>query len=328
MSSENDEQLRLARNSIYGKCGEYSEHEALSIIERLVTLELPSAMLLLGHLYWEGFVVERDDRMAFELISKAVAMDFIPAMTSLGGLYFSGTGCVKDFDKAVHWYEQGEARGDGFYSVHVGAVALGGFEFQRSFGLSVNGVQHPAPRSFLGKLNRWLLDCKRKVVAKQAAVLDRNPNAYAGSPKRYLPFMGSIGGSPALKLAGQRTIEQIGWRNAFLDEAVWFPLAELGFDHGDLPTFSGLMSLGIEQNGFSWTLDDQTCLKIRAAVGDRLPSITEEIACALPDKGGNARLAQQANAEILELSVCSTSVGTMGELNYRGGSNLLSFDDS
>lgn len=317
LSNEYEDQLRLARGCIYGRKGELSEPDSLAVLERLVVQDVPGAMLLLGHLYWEGIIVERDDSRAFQLISKAVAMDFVPAMSSLGGLYFSGVGCNKDFEKALHWYEQGGNRRNNFDYIHVGGVALDVFEFQSSFGLSLNYVQHLAPGRLLEKLNRWLLDCKRNVIAKQATVLESNPNAFAGTHKRCLPFKGSIGGSPELILTGEEAIEQIGWRDASLEEDVWFPMTELGFDRGGLPKFSVLQSLVIERNGFSWSLDDNLCQRIRTATSVPMPSLVE----------GDEYLDITLCPRVIELSVTFTSVGIMGALSYRGGPSLLSFDN-
>lgn len=315
--SEFAKQLRFALNAIYGTDDRMSEQEALSVVEALAVEEYPAAMFELGLLYWKGFVVDQNHKRAFRLISKAVEAGFIPAMSSLGGLYFSGIGCEKNFDKAMHWYEQSEVQEQGYYNERIGAVALSKTEFRREFTVSLNDINRSLPSAFLEKLNQWRLACKREVVSEQSATLCRNPTAFFGTHKRCLPFNNSLGDS-CLKFAGQHSIEQIGWRNSWLDEEIWFSLTELGFKPSELPPFSLMNRLAINDNGVAWSLDQETCQRIRVAVSQPVPKQREK----------SMEITQQASPDVLELSVIFTSDGAMGGFGFRGDLELLSFDDT
>lgn len=318
-ASVNDlpKQLRFALNTIYGAENDFSELEALSVIEMLASDEYPAALFELGLLYWKGFVVAQDFKMAFRLISKAVEMDFIPAMSSLGGLYFSGIGCEQNFDKAMHWYAQGETNIPGYYNARIGAVALSKEEFRREFVVSISRIEHSIPIVLLEQLNQWRLACKKEVASEQLATLGRDPSAFSGAHKRCLPVKNSIGDS-CIKFAGKQSIEKIGWRNSWLDEEIWFPLSEFGFKHSELPLFSRLKDLGVNDNGLNWSLDDETARRIQMAMSpySQMP-VTSDF-----------RKSQNSPPREIELSVIFTADGTMGNFGFQGDSELLSFDNT
>ncbi|MEI7611891.1 MAG: hypothetical protein WCK63_03220 [Betaproteobacteria bacterium] len=95
-------------------------------------------------------------------------------------------------------------------------------------------------------------------------------------------------------------------------------MTELGFCRSELPPFSLMNSLCINDNGYSWSLDEDTCLQLRTVAGQCFPGQDIE----------NKINTQMDSTSVLELFLTFTSDGVMGNFGYRGKLELFSFDSA
>jgi TPR repeat protein len=71
------------------------------------------AQVALGHLYFEGKGVEKDDKKAFDWLHKAAEQGDSIAQYTIGLMYHDGDGVEQDYSKALHWYQK--SAGQGYY---------------------------------------------------------------------------------------------------------------------------------------------------------------------------------------------------------------------
>lgn len=66
----------------------------------------------LGHLYWQGKDVPKDDKMAALWYHKAASQGYAAAQYNLGVLYEQGRGVSQDSEQALLWYRRAAERGN------------------------------------------------------------------------------------------------------------------------------------------------------------------------------------------------------------------------
>lgn len=87
---------------------------------------MPDAQVNLGHMYNEGFGVERDLDAAFYWYQLAAEAGVGEAKYNLGLLYFSGEGVAKDLGVAINLFREAEEQNVREASYMIGLAALSG----------------------------------------------------------------------------------------------------------------------------------------------------------------------------------------------------------
>lgn len=220
---EINSELLVIHNLIYGRDPSHTKDIiAADRLLRLVERRIPYAIMLQAVFIWHCFGFEEAPYRAYALATEAAELGEMDALVVLASMHFVGYGCEQNFEKSLTLLERfnNEAPSVPIY-LNIGEVSLSYFNFRTEFILNVNGQKILGPMDALEKLNRWILHCKRKCIARQAETLKRNPKFPGFKSYRNLPFKGCIGGSP-LCLKGKDYISQIGFRNSWLEEAIWF----------------------------------------------------------------------------------------------------------
>lgn len=87
---------------------------------------MPDAQVNLGHMYNEGFGVDRDLEAAFYWYQLAAEAGVGEAKYNLGLLYFSGEGVAKDLGVAINLFREAEEQNIREASYMIGVAALSG----------------------------------------------------------------------------------------------------------------------------------------------------------------------------------------------------------
>lgn len=104
--------------------------EAISILNKLIELNDPTAMNMLGLMYVEGMGVEKDGLKAFNLFKRSVEKDFIKAYYNLGKCYEYGIGTEIDIEKAIELYKKGYDKGDSKCAYALGKIYIKGCKIE------------------------------------------------------------------------------------------------------------------------------------------------------------------------------------------------------
>jgi tetratricopeptide (TPR) repeat protein len=105
---------------------------------------MPAAENSLGHAYYNGLGVVRNDQKAFELWSKAAASGWPSAMGNLGTAYADGIYVKKDFAKSLDWSEKAIEAGNILSLSVVGNAYLNGKGVERDFSMASQYFQQAA----------------------------------------------------------------------------------------------------------------------------------------------------------------------------------------
>ncbi len=99
------------------------------------------AQTMLGEMYLEGIIVQKDYEKAFFWLAKAANSDNIKAQYLLGTMYENGLHVAKNIDRAVSWYKKAASRGD----------VLAQFNLALIYKEGKGGIQKSMPEAF-----KWL----------------------------------------------------------------------------------------------------------------------------------------------------------------------------
>jgi hypothetical protein len=239
-----EEELSRIFHLIYGdQPNSATDAEAVQRLHLLVDRQVPEALTIFANLLWHGYGVEKDVERAFALASQAADLGDLNALVLLASMHFEGAGCERNLAKSLELITRfdNEAPSLPIY-LQINEVGPGYFNFYNELTMRVNGSRAAAPLEVLEEFLNWVVDCKRKVIAKQSAIIKRNPGALGGRSHRRLPYKGSIGGSIFL-LKGKETISHLGVENGLVGEQIWFETSRFigwpkGVSFGDLTEFN------------------------------------------------------------------------------------------
>lgn len=192
-----EEELSRIFHLIYGdQPNSATDAEAVQRLHLLVDRQVPEALTIFANLLWHGYGVEKDVERAFALASQAADLGDLNALVLLASMHFEGAGCERNLAKSLELITRfdNEAPSLPIY-LQINEVGPGYFNFYNELTMRVNGSRAAAPLEVLEEFLNWVVDCKRKVIAKQSAIIKRNPGALGGRSHRRLPYKGSIGGS-------------------------------------------------------------------------------------------------------------------------------------
>jgi len=211
------------RNLVYSRDPSATKDaQAAERLVKLVERRIPYAVLLQSVFMWHGYGFEQDPDKAYALATEAAELGEIDALVVLASMHFAGYGCEQSFEKSVALIARFDNEAPVLpFCLRIGEVGLGYFEFTSEFIINVNGQNVVSPIDVLEELNYWILDCKRKCIAWQADILERDPKAFGGISTRRLPYKGSICGS-CFSLKGKNHISHLGFRASWLNEVIWF----------------------------------------------------------------------------------------------------------
>ena len=99
------------------------------------------AQTMLGEMYLEGIIVEKDYEKAFFWLAKAANKDNVKAQYLLGTMYENGLHVAKNLDRAVSWYKKAAKSGD----------VLAQFNLALIYKEGKGGIQKSMPEAF-----KWL----------------------------------------------------------------------------------------------------------------------------------------------------------------------------
>lgn len=241
-----EEELSRIFHLVYGdQPNSATDAEAVQRLHLLVDRRVPKALTIFANLLWHGYGVEKDVERAFALASQAADLGDLNALVLLASMRFEGAGCERNLAKSLELINRfnHEAPTAPIY-LQINEVGPGYFNFYNQLTMRVNGSGVTAPLETLEEFLNWVVNCKRKVIAKQSAIIDRNPDALGGRSRRRLPYKGSIGGSIFL-LKGKESISHVGVENGLVDEQIWFETSRfagwpIGVGFGDLTEFNSI----------------------------------------------------------------------------------------
>ncbi len=115
------------------------------------------AQTMLGEMYLEGIIVEKDYEKAFFWLAKAANRDSVKAQYLLGTMYENGFHVAKNLDRAVSWYKKAANSGD----------VLAQFNLALIYKEGKGGIQKSMPEAF-----KWLkmVENSQENVSHLAAV--------------------------------------------------------------------------------------------------------------------------------------------------------------
>lgn len=93
---------------------------------------------LLGLLYREGLIAEKNEDKAFELIHTAAQKEFPAAEFNTGRFYMIGLGCDIDFDQAIHWVTLAADHGNDRAAYALGYMYFKGFGVKQDYKKAVS----------------------------------------------------------------------------------------------------------------------------------------------------------------------------------------------
>lgn len=227
--SKSSAEFSSIRRLIYGNDPSIEKDRlAIAQLKKLADIGMPYAMLLQALFMWHGYGFDiQDPEKAYFLASQAAELGDMDALVVLASMHFVGYGCEQSFEKSIFLLNEFDSKAETVPAfLTIGAVSLGYFDFRKNFVSNINGVPVSLPIDLLEEFNRWVLSCKRKVIAKQKLILDKNPAALGGITYRKLPFKGAIGGS-RFSLKGEEYISHIGFFNDWINEEIWFSTDDL-----------------------------------------------------------------------------------------------------
>ena len=241
-----EEELSRIFHLIYGdQPNAATDAEAVQRLHLLVDRQVPEALTIFANLLWHGYGVKKDVERAFALASQAADLGDLNALVLVASMHFEGAGCERNFAKSLELINRfdDEVPSAPIY-LQINEVGPGYFNFYNELTMRVNGSGVAAPLEMLEEFLNWIVACKRKVIAHQSVIIDRNPDALGGRSRRRLPFKGSIGGSIFL-LKGMATISHVGVENGLLGEKIWFETSRFtgwpnGVSFGDLTEFNSI----------------------------------------------------------------------------------------
>ncbi len=249
MTSESDaSELSEINCLLFGRCPDSrKDAEAIKRLTTLVERQVPSALTTMASLIWQGFGITKNSARAFALAKQAAELGHAEALVLMASMHFEGAGCEQSLTKAIELINRFDDEAESIpLNLHISDAGPDYYNLLTEFVVRVNGCQAEAPLETLEQIIRWLVDCKRKVITKQAAILQRSPVAFGGISYRTLPFHGAIGGAVSL-LKGTDTITHIGMKDGWTEESVWFETNLFkgwpeGLSFGNLTEFEDLQA--------------------------------------------------------------------------------------
>lgn len=255
------DRLARARRIVYSPpymTAEPLVHEAICVLNALVTKNDPAAMHQLGQIYWEGLLLECNESIALELFSKAVSLGYPPALISLGAMLHAKSETDADFEVALYYYrsftkwkKQRSSNMDSFHAicatqrlVHIGEVGLNEIEFLASFKVVIDGVAKNAPITVLRKINDWRLKAKQDVVEIQRNLYATDQKNNLHINPRKLPLVSTFGNGYTVRLTGDESIKALGLIHGWSKIECWIPLNDFGFSPAMLPSFYSMQEFG------------------------------------------------------------------------------------
>lgn len=90
----------------------YQKDLALKWLNRAAFLGDPESLYIMGNLYIEGDMVEKDWAKGFEYYQKSAAKGYVKAQGAVAKSYHEGLGTPQNYHLAAKWYEQAGFQGD------------------------------------------------------------------------------------------------------------------------------------------------------------------------------------------------------------------------
>lgn len=247
-----EEELSRIFHLIYGgQSHSTTDAEAIQRLHSLLDRQVPAALTLFANILWHGYGVEKDVERAFAVASQAADLGDLNALVLLASMRFEGAGCEQNFAISMELIDRfnDESPTIPIY-LQINEVGPGYFDLCTEFTLKVNGNEATATLETLEAFVSWVVDCKRKVIAKQSAILDKSPGSLGGTSRRRLPYKGASGGSIFL-LKGKETISHIGVENGWIGERIWLEACCFtgwpeGISFGDLVEFPSIPASGLK----------------------------------------------------------------------------------
>ena len=97
----------------------------------------PKGMVMLGHIYRDGYGVAKDYTKAVELYTKAAEMGNAMGQCSLGAMYYNGYGVKQDYSKAVEWYTRAAQQGFSDAQYNLGIMYYKGYGVKQDYSKAV-----------------------------------------------------------------------------------------------------------------------------------------------------------------------------------------------
>jgi TPR repeat protein len=97
--------------------------EVVPLLEKLAAGGNTTAMVVLGHIYYDGKGVDQDLPEAFRWYQKAADAGNAEAMNEIGDAYENGNGVPKDLGKARDWYAKAILGGNTYAMLSLGVLS-------------------------------------------------------------------------------------------------------------------------------------------------------------------------------------------------------------
>ncbi|MCH7296809.1 tetratricopeptide repeat protein [Acinetobacter higginsii] len=118
---------------IEGKVFDKDIHKALDYFERAAQFNHPSSQYRLATLYAEGVDVHQNDDKAFFWYQKAAHAGVIEAQNNLGAFYALGRGVTQDYEQACYWFIQAMQKGDASAINNMGEMYENGYGVEQNY---------------------------------------------------------------------------------------------------------------------------------------------------------------------------------------------------
>ncbi|WP_010178990.1 T9SS type A sorting domain-containing protein [Aquimarina agarilytica] len=134
-----------------------NETKAIEILSQCANDGNPEALYIIGMLYKNGHIFEKDTKKAFSYIEKSALQNNPKATCELGILYKDGIGCKLNFNTAIDWFRKAYDLGNHKASYSLGYLYFKGFgNIDQDYAKAIEWFkksEYPMAKHFLGICN-------------------------------------------------------------------------------------------------------------------------------------------------------------------------------